>query len=559
MDSGALAATILLLLGGLGVFLVGMKLLQDSTEKLAHGSLRKLFAKTAKNPLIGVGVGTLATMIVQSSGATTVMVVGFVNAGAMDLAQATSYIMGANIGTTITAQIVALGDLPVSEVMIALTLVGIVLYMALEKKHEKVGSLGMLLAGLGLIFFGLESMTLEMRSLFSAYPKLSDFLVELNNPFLLLLIGIVSTALVQSSSAITSIVIAMAMAGVVVGGGGNGVLYLILGTNIGSTSTAIISAIGSSKNGKRAALIHFLFNFLGSAVFFVVLLCVPRFNEYTFAKWFASSPQEQIAMFHTFFNVTCTLIFLPFTKLFVKASRFVIRDKPGESGSEDALLDERFLSNPGIAFGQAEEYYHHLAKKALSSLNEAIDAFLARDTSKAAKIHEDEDEVMRMSRKLTNFSVKVAALGLVEKESARLQRMDLDVADLVRLSEVADNITGYTRHAVEEELRFSPVVDEQVAEMKKLLNEQFANADSIVDHPNLALLEESKKKEDEIDALRSEMIAQHMKRLTNGECSPNNSDVFVNLVGNLERCGDHFNFICERACEDISKAESMHA
>jgi phosphate:Na+ symporter len=559
MDGETLASAILLLIGGLGTFLVGMKLLQDSTEKLANGGLRKLFAKTAKNPFVGVGVGTLATMLLQSSGATTVMVVGFVNAGAMNLAQATTYIMGANIGTTITAQIVALGNLPVSEVMIALTLLGIATYMAVSKKHEKVGSVGILVAGLGLLFLGLELMTVELKALFDAYPAFSDFLKNLTNPFLLLLIGIVSTALVQSSSAITSIVIAMAMAGVVVGGGGNGVLYLILGTNIGSTSTALLSAIGSTKNGKRAAFIHFLFNFLGSALFFVILICIPQFNEVTFAKWFANSPQEQIAMFHTFFNVVCTLLFLPLTKVFVKIATWVIPDKKPAEGSVDSMLDERFLETPVIATSQSVAYYHKMAEEALNSLNLSIDAFLDRDEGKEPLIHKSEERVMEMSRKLTDFNVRILGAGVPAAENERLSKMELDIADLVRLSEVADNITGYTRRSSKDSLTFSPIVYDQIRDMKKLLNEQYAIADAIVEKPSLELLETARRKEDEIDAQRTAMVQGHMERLNKGSCPSKNSDTFINLVGNLERCGDHFNFICERACEGLSASLSMHA
>lgn len=559
MDNATLVTVILLLLGGLGAFLVGMKLLQDATEKLATGSLRKLFAKTAKSPLVGVGIGTLATMITQSSGATTIMVVSFVNAGVMDLAQATAYIMGANIGTTITAQIVALGNLPISEVMIALTLVGIALYMAFSKRQEKVGSVGLVIAGLGLIFLGLEVMTSEMNLLFSSYPALTDFLKNLNNPFLLLLIGIVATAMVQSSSAITSIIIAMAMAGVVVGGGGNGVLYLILGTNIGSTSTALISAIGSNINGKRAAFIHLLFNVFGSVLFFILLLCLPHFNEWTFAKWFASSPQEQIAMFHTFFNVTCTILFLPLTKVFVKVSTWIVRDKKKNPNDEDDLINERFLKTPAIAASQSVEYYHRISKKALLSLNEAIDAFMDKNMENTPKIHALEEEVLRMSRKLTDFNVKVISAGVSEEENARLSRMALDLADIIRLTEVADNLTGYTRHEVNEQLNFSPIIYDQIREMKRLLNEQYKNAETLVDHPSPEKLKEAQQLEDKIDDQRTAMIQGHMERLSKGECSPNNSDVFINLTGNLERCGDHFNFICERACQNLSQSLSMHA
>ena len=213
MSTADLAAAILLVLGGLGSFLVGLKLLQDSTEKLATGGLRKLFAKTSKNPFVGVGIGTLATAVMQSSGATTVMVVGFVNAGVMSLSQAAAYIMGANIGTTITAQIVALGDFSFSEIVIALTLIGILAFMFFGKKSERVGDVGLLISGLGLLFLGLAVMKDNMQSILESHEQINAFIANLSHPFLLFLLGILATVLFQSSSAITSIVIAIAMAG----------------------------------------------------------------------------------------------------------------------------------------------------------------------------------------------------------------------------------------------------------------------------------------------------------------------------------------------------------
>lgn len=559
MTNTEIVKNVLLIVGGLAAFLVGMELLQQATEKLATGSLKKLFSKTSKNPFFGLGIGTLATMIMQSSGATTVMVVGFVNAGAMSLAQATSYIMGANIGTTITAQIVALGDLPISQVMIALTMVGVVLQQIFAKKKEKVADIGSLIIGLGLLFLGLEIMTSYMKSLINGIPQIQEFLTSVSNPFLLLLIGIITTAAVQSSSAITSIVIALTMAGATIGGGGNSVLFLILGTNIGSTSTALLSSIGSTVNGKRAAVIHLLFNFFGSILFFIVLMCVPKFNDMTFASWFKDSPQEQIAMFHTFFNVVCTIIFFPFIKVFVKLATLIVPEKKGESNNVDEIIDERFLKNTAIAYSQSLLYYHRISSIAFKDLNYAIDAFINKDTSKKKEIDAIEEEVLRMSRKLNEYIVKIISLGVTEDVNSRLSKMQLDIADIIRLTEVADNITGYTNHVEQDNLEFSDVVNEQLRHMQLLLDKQFKNTECIVEKPTMFLLLEAQKIENEIDDQRTMMIKQHMDRLSRGECKPQNSNIFVNLVGNLERCGDHFNFICERSCSTISKQTSAHA
>ena len=192
-------------------------------------------------------------------------------------------------------------------------------------------------------------------------------------------------------------------------------------------------------------------------------------------------------------------------------------------------------------------------------MKQSIDAFVDRDLSKKEEIDRIQDEVLRMTRNLTSFIVKIQSLGVTEEAYARLSKMQLDIADIVRLTEVADNITGYTAHEVNENLNFSKIVYEQLSTMKKLLNEQFANTEIIVENPSLELLEKTSKLEDEIDNLRTSMVHSHMERLSKGECQPQNSNIFVNLVGNLERCGDHFNFICERSCSTISQATSAHA
>lgn len=550
---------ILMMIGGLGALFVGMNMLQASTEKLATTGLKKLFAKTAKSKFAGVGIGTLATMIMQSSGATTIMVVGFVNAGVMSLAQAATYIMGANIGTTITAQIVALGGLssssfPLTEIIISLTLVGVILRMIFHKKFPRVASAGDMIAGLGLLFLGLETMTSNMKTLFLDNQGLKDALTSLSNPFLLLLIGIGLTVLAQSSSAVTSIVLALAMAGAVIGGSGNGVLYLILGSNIGSCSTALLSAIGSTTNGKRTAIIHLLFNVFGSILFFIVLICWPSAMEMTFGSWFKDNPAIQIAMFHTFFNVICTILFLPFTKGLVFLSSKIIPEK-GKNPEKD-LLDPRLLGTPEVALTQAVSYYHLLAKTCLDDLNMALDAFIDRNMDKKEEVVAKETKAMEMGKTLSQFLVDISSSGANPESQKRISRMQLDIVDIVRLTEVADNITGYTRHEVEEKLEFSSAVLEDLGTMKKRINDMFAETTLIVDHPTLDRLAKTRALENSIDNQRTEMVHGHLARLETGQCKPQSSNVFVNLVGNLERCGDHLNFIAERSCADLGSGSS---
>ena len=307
------------MLSSLGALLIGFKMLSENIEKLATNRLKKLFNKTSNNKLAGVGIGIVTTAIVESSAATTVMVVGLVNAGAMSLYQAAAVIMGANIGTTVTAQIVALQSFNFGDFAIILTFIGIA--MATFIKRDGIKTLGLALAGLGLVFFGLGFLKEAMLELNTEYEGIQKLLKSISNPFVLLLIGTAFTALVQSSTAITTILISMAAAGIVIGGTGNGILFVILGTNIGTCVSALISSVGANSNAKRASFIHLLFNMFGALVFFIFLVSYKGFMEDTFASWFNGHPETQIAMFHTFFNITCTLIFLPLTNLFVWISK----------------------------------------------------------------------------------------------------------------------------------------------------------------------------------------------------------------------------------------------
>ena len=306
MTVSQLSLFIVQLLAGTGVFLVGVHLLTANIEQLATGRLKALFGKTADKRLVNVGVGAAATALIQSSGVTTVLIVGFVNVGVMNLYQAAAMIMGANIGTTVTAQIAALSAFPITTYIQVLAFAGIM--MGMVCKRDNVKKAGMILAGLGLIFIGLALMSDAMKQNRGAIQGIFQVVTD---PFLLFLTGILLTALVQSSSATTSVIIAMSVAGLTIGTGGNEVLYIILGTNIGSCVTALMSSFGAGANARRASLIHLLFNTLGSVIFFALLLCWPGFMEMTFRRWFPA-PATQIAMFHTFFNVTCTVIFLPF-------------------------------------------------------------------------------------------------------------------------------------------------------------------------------------------------------------------------------------------------------
>ena len=538
--------SVITILAGCGVFLLGFKLLSDNMEKLAGNGLKRLFNKTSDKKLVGVGLGAAATAVVQSSAITTVMVIGFVNTGIMSLKQAATIIMGANIGTTITAQIVALQAFNLNVFFMALAFIGMAMNMF--SKKDKVRLAGIALAGLGIVFVGLDVMSGAMEGE-RIHAALESVLSKATNPSFLLFIGVAFTALIQSSSAVTTIIIAMAMQGLIVGGGGNAVLYVILGSNIGSCVTALISSIGTSVNARRASIIHLLFNVIGAVIFMVVLLIFPQFQAKTFERWF-SSPETQIAMFHTFFNVLCTLMFLPFTNVLVKLAMLIVPEtkteekaEETESGAKFVYMDKRFLNSPALAISQLKKETFRMADMAMASLATAFNGFIRRDVSTVEKVATNNEQIADLSKSISDYLVKVSAAGPSLEDEKKISALHNNVGDIVRISELADNLTKYTRKTINENLTFSPVVGTKLSEMYALLQEQYSLVKRIVLMKEYNIMNESDETEDRVDNMRRSLIADHIDRMQRGECNAENNPVFINLVSNLERVGDHLNYV----------------
>lgn len=538
--------SVITILAGCGVFLLGFKLLSDNMEKLAGNGLKRLFNKTSDKKLVGVGLGAAATAVVQSSAITTVMVIGFVNTGIMSLKQAATIIMGANIGTTITAQIVALQAFNLNVFFMVLAFIGMAMNMF--SKKDKVRLAGIALAGLGIVFVGLDVMSGAMEGEM-IHAALETVLSKATNPFFLLFIGVAFTALIQSSSAVTTIIIAMAMQGLIVGGGGNAVLYVILGSNIGSCVTALISSIGTSVNARRASIIHLLFNVIGTVIFMVVLLIFPQFQEKTFERWF-SSPETQIAMFHTFFNVLCTLMFLPFTNVLVKLAMLIVPEtkteekaEETESGAKFVYMDKRFLNSPALAISQLKKETFRMADMAMASLATAFNGFIRRDVSTVENVAANNEKIADLSKSISDYLVKVSAAGPSLEDEKKISALHNNVGDIVRISELADNLTKYTRKTINENLTFSPVVGTKLSEMYALLQEQYSLVKRIVLMKEYNIMNESDETEDRVDNMRRSLIADHIDRMQRGECNAENNPVFINLVSNLERVGDHLNYV----------------
>ncbi len=530
------------LLAGLGAFLFGFKVLSDNIEKLATNKLRRWFDKTGKSRLAGVGIGAGVTAIIQSSSATTVMVVGFVNVGLMSLFQATTVIMGANIGTTVTAYFSVIADIPFIEIITVFTCVGIFMDMLCKKDKSK--TIGMMLAGLGLVFLGLQFMGMAMDE-FAQQQVVKDFLISVDNRLVLLLAGVIITGIVQSSSAVTTLIVQMVGAGLVIGDPSNsGVLFLVLGTNIGTCVTALLSSIGANTNAKRAALIHLMFNVFGTVIFSIFLLCWPGFMDATIGKWFANDPGLQIALFHTFFNVVCTCLFLPFVNVFVKVATKLIRPrKKGEKEAADTvLLDERFLSTPSVAVEQANKAATVMAGRAMESLKIAFDGFVTEDES-AKKVDELNGRVSEMERAIVAYLIKITSQDVSLTDEKLISAIHHSTGDILRISELADNITKYTRNCRRDGIEFSAGVKKSLQDMYAKIDELYQKTLDVFDKKDITAIKAVDRVEDDVDAARKEMIADHIRRLNEGKCKPQSSGIFINLVGNLERAADHLTYV----------------
>lgn len=523
------------LLAGTGVFLVGVHLLTSNIEQLATKKIKNIFSKTADKKFTNVAIGTAATALIQSSGVTTVLIVGFVNVGIVNLYQAAAMIMGANIGTTVTAQIAALSAFPITSYIQACVFVGIIINMLC--KNEGLKKAGLIISGLGLIFIGLSIMSDAMKANSEAIQVLFE---NVKNPFLLFIIGIFLTALVQSSSATTSIIIAMSVAGLTVGTGGNEVLYIILGTNIGSCVTALMSSLTATANAKRASLIHLLFNAFGSVIFFILLMLRNDFMDITFRKWF-SSAATQIAMFHTFFNVICTVIFLPFCGTFVKISKALIKDKASESNVTH--LDDRMLSSPSLAISQLENETVLLADKAMDAFRTAYRSFDIMDKQLIESVHNQINETNKLYHSVLNYLIRLSAQSEQLSDEKCISNIHSNISDIMRIAEIADNFTKYTQSSIQNDFNFSENVRMDLSDMIDVVEKLYTLTKQIILKKDVSLLPNADLLENEIDGFRKKLIYGHIERLNKGVCRPECSGVFINLVSNIERLGDHLTYI----------------
>lgn len=546
--------TIFSFTGGLGMFLYGMNIMGDGLQKAAGNRMRNFLGTITNNRILGVLVGALITTIIQSSSATTVMVVGFVNAGLLSLSQAVGVIMGANIGTTITSWLVSMNEWEWASVLkpsfFAPLLIAIGAFLIMFLKNEKQREAGEILSGFGILFIGLDFMSNAIEP-YSTSPVFSNaFHVLGRNPFLGILTGLVVTAIIQSSSASVGILQTLATNGMV---GWNSAVYITLGQNMGTCVTALISSAGAHKTAKRAAIIHFLFNFFGAVIFGILMFFVFMWKP-TFAN--AEINSIDISIFHTIFNVANTLILFPFANQLVKLSSKLVRESES-AVKEDELetlrkhLDDRILETPSFAVENAVAQVLHMGEIALENLNCAISALLDQDEQKVQKVFEQEKIIDEMENIITGYLVKISNLSLTEKQQLTVNHMFYTITNFERVGDHAENVAELAKQRIDKNLQFTEEAEKEMREICDVAVDSFKNSLLARKTENVEYIRNVVKCEDLVDNLEEEFRERHIMRLSKNLCNTESGVIFVDLLVNMERISDHSMNIADYMRDEI--------
>lgn len=531
---------ILNMLGGLALFLFGMHTLSGGLEKFAGGNLERWLEKLTSNPIKGVALGVGVTALIQSSAATTVMMVGFVNSGIMKLSQAIGVIMGANIGTTATSWLLSLSAVE-GEGLVSvfkpttftpiLAVIGIVMLMFMKSDKKK--TLGVILLGFATLMFGMNAMSEAVKPL-ENNEAFGQFMAAFSNPVLGVVTGAALTALIQSSSVSVGILQTFSKT--------SGITYsialpIILGTNIGSCVTALISAIGANKSAKRVAIVHLYFNIIGTILFLSLFYILNSFLDFAFMNSALNS--LGIAIIHTVFNVLTTLVFLPFTKQLEKLACLTIRDKPGEETAAMPMLDERFLNTPSVAIEQCRNVAYKMAVLTRQTMLIAMDMVTEYDPKKAAEVVDNENAIDIYEDKIGSFILKISSKDLSVSDSQVVSNLLHTIGDLERISDHAVNIVEAAEEMHQKKISFSkqaleeiPIIKNAVAEILNMSIDCFIRSD-------VALAKEVEPLEDVIDQLRTDLKARHIERLRKGICTIELGFILQDLLTNFERVSDH--------------------
>ncbi len=527
-------ANILSMAGGLGLFLFGIRTMGDGLENAAGAKLKRMLEVLTGNRFLAVLVGFVVTAIIQSSTATTVMVVGFVNAGMMSLAQAVGVIMGANIGTTVTSLLIALNF---SSVAAASVLVGVILMLASKKTVVK--NLGAIFTGFGLLFLGIDMMSDSMAPLRES-AGFMNFIVTVSEsplrPLFGIILGIVMTAVLQSSSASVGVLQTLAMQGLVPL---KFSVFVLFGQNIGTCLTALFSTVGAKKNSKRAAVIHLLFNLIGTGIFILIAMLTP------YVEWIeklSPDPMAQIAISHIVFNIVSTVVMFPFAKVLVKLSCLLV---PGKDDSESEMhckfIDDRLLNTPPFAVMQVSKEVARMAKLARDNFETSAHALINRSDKDLDKVMENEEIINYLNHHITSYLVKLNALDITDSDSDYIARVFHAINDIERVGDHAINLAEAAQHNIGEGLKFSDPAREE-------LNQLCGSVVTLLEHSmaafdNQSLSDNEAKElsdlEEHIDDLTLECQDSHIFRLNRKECNTEAGMLYLNTITDFERVGDH--------------------
>lgn len=527
-------ANILSMAGGLGLFLFGIRTMGDGLENAAGAKLKRMLEVLTGNRFLAVLVGFVVTAIIQSSTATTVMVVGFVNAGMMSLAQAVGVIMGANIGTTVTSLLIALNF---SSVAAAAVLVGVILMLASKKTVVK--NLGAIFTGFGLLFLGIDMMSDSMAPLRES-AGFMNFIVTVSEsplrPLFGIILGIVMTAVLQSSSASVGVLQTLAMQGLVPL---KFSVFVLFGQNIGTCLTALFSTVGAKKNSKRAAVIHLLFNLIGTGIFILIALLAP------YVEWIeklSPDPMAQIAISHIVFNIVSTVIMFPFANVLVKLSCLLV---PGKDDSESEMhckfIDDRLLNTPPFAVMQVSKEVARMAKLARENFETSAHALINRSDKDLDKVMENEEIINYLNHHITSYLVKLNALDITDSDSDYIARVFHAINDIERVGDHAINLAEAAQHNIGEGLKFSDPAREELNQLCGSVVTLLERSMAAFDNQSLSDNEakELSDLEEHIDDLTLECQDSHIFRLNRKECNTEAGMLYLNTITDFERVGDH--------------------
>ena len=537
---------LLSMVGGLALFLYGMHILSEGLEKLSGGRLERILENLTNSKWKAVLLGAGVTAVIQSSSATTVMVVVFVNSGIMKLKQAIGVIMGANVGTTVTSWILSLTGIESDNFLVKLlkptsfspllAIVGVIFIMFL--KNGKKRDLGTIFVGFAILMFGMDAMSSAMKPL-SDIPEFTRLFTMFTNPILGLLVGALLTAIIQSSSASIGILQALCGTGTVTYAAA---VPIIMGQNIGTCVTAIMSGVGATKNAKRAAMVHLLFNVIGTAIFMVVFYLLHAVIQFDFMD--ESVNKVGIACVHTGFNIVATLVLLPFSNILERLSLMIIKPDEeelarAEKGPEFIRLDERFLSTPSFALEQANSLVIKMAEITYDSLKEAIPMLFHFDKHIAENVEYKENLVDRYDDEISSYLVKLSSRNLSVRDSHKLNMLLHSIGDLERISDHAMNIVDSAREINKKEQSFSAKAVEELKIFSQAVEDILADAVKMLETEDEIAAKAIEPFEEVIDVIQKEMKKRHTKRLRKGKCTAEMGFVLSDITNNYERIADH--------------------